>query len=606
MIRPTGSSLPPVVVTGRFDATDEDSFLGVSTAKFLKSAEDAGQQAPDRFKASVVVRDRPEYDGKNFHLAEEHLRKSYNDAESLALSKRLTEIHELRNFRPYPRAHHVFDNGSHRTTEVAEDKTGFHELARELAKNLKSYPSGFHIASLMGHGANGQIVAGAPRGEVMEGLRQGVAEGGRKVDIVAVESCLSCHLDNLPALGDVGRIAIMSQSTLFSGSDALGSIPQQALASESPRDLATSIIEKSRSDVNIPTLTAIDLEKVQSGLLPALDRLGRQLIGESIRSGDHDLRNAATESQKTTEDHSGLDLGSFLENLSELELMDSTRQALEATVKAFKESRIGHHRRALDPDEPLVAGASHDHVSRLEGISFSVAPGEDTGLPEGWTGFLSTLFEKGAGSASPYTRRLESGLKKAIGDFEKGEPTVVAFTTPRSLRKAAKALELHEIPFQVNLGRPEDAGVSGGLTLWQHPGPTSDSYRPPEEQLGEVEHEPINYKQMAIDSGDAGDAGRPLSIHFYEPGQASRLGAWFELDIPQESTEMEYEGEGAPVVLDANNYRLSGDIHTFQLGTTASDDADLSQVDVSALLARRREIVEGQRPRSGGLEFTSR
>lgn len=294
-------------------------------------------------------------------------------------------------------------------------------LVERLGQAMRDYPGSRTVMLVGGHGLGYYTSAGMPMhelGQAMQTLQQ-------PVDIALFDSCLMGNVEALAQLGDRARIAITAEGLMPTQRSQLGAMPladmlkaaaqsgdlagaarqmveqaadsmleqrgpdsekvttlRQELAQETDPDLKR--INKTLLDIYappIPGLAAVDLQALQQGLLPALDRLGRQLT-QQLQQGQLQPILAAARQSQLSDSKAFHDLGSFLQQLGSPEAQQAA-EALQAALLAQRsEEGSGFSGLSIQllPLEVAPEG------TRVEGDPIS-QPHDLKGLPQGWVEF---------------------------------------------------------------------------------------------------------------------------------------------------------------------------------------------------------------------------
>lgn len=570
-VQPNIDPKRPVMVTARFDVTDADTKLEPSAATFIRSARQTGESTPD-FKASLLCKTSGKtLMGKDLLLFGQAacLRVATAGAQLLAplLSpERVQDLLEARQpmaqavavrkarYQAFgvfsaARSHYEIADGKSRPTHRTEtDLAAFRD---QLASNLSRYPSALHVVHVAGHGLHNQHFGGSESATMLDHLKEATQAGGRRADVLTAESCTVAQLEHLSSLGQVARLAVLPQTVLISGSETMASVPSTAAGAESAEALASQVVHRSQNDPLVPTLAAFDLDSVGQRLMPSLDRLGHCLSSELATGRDASIQSTIERSARVSAGFEGVDLGSFLENLWDLRLSETTRDALVETRQALEASRLAFQTKP-EGGNPLAQPVSHSPVSQLQGLSFSIEPGQNSGLPEGWLTFIQNVRRPPVGD-DLFPHLVQSAVDRAQASFFDGQPVVLAASNDHSFAAVCRELDARDIPFLTASAdkKSPESGWSGVVTVVRaRPLEAADSVA---EGLA---CEPFNYKQLAIDFSAATERGQ-AAITFASAQHADRLRAWLG-DDPAPDNPVVMGGQGPALSLDPADYRLDG------------------------------------------------
>ncbi|MCA9792647.1 MAG: hypothetical protein KC910_12660 [Candidatus Eremiobacteraeota bacterium] len=245
-------------------------------------------------------------------------------------------------------------NGPSRPTAAP---AGTQRLASLLEESRRRAPEARQILFLSGHGNRTQVAE-------MDMDALGKTMRDRPVDITILDACL------------VGQLEVMSRLAPWAGLVLASAHPIRARGLELEKmlrpehlnqlDPTTAAVGMAKEAVSTtPSFAVIDTARLQSHLLPALDRLGEQLAAEPAG-----LRSILAGSLSSNGLFSArVDLGSFLTRLAEAR--PASQQAQEA----------------LQEYHACVPFQKNQH-----GISFHLRAGRnDQTLPAGWRKFLTRL-----------------------------------------------------------------------------------------------------------------------------------------------------------------------------------------------------------------------
>lgn len=310
---------------------------------------------------------------------------------------------------------HLAD-GQRQLLEKADSKAVEPEqIGRFLAEQMKKYPDGNVVVTLTGHGLYYRHLAGV-QGDAFEGMLQtATREGGRPIDVIVLESCLSGNLEALNAMYPSARYAVVSEESIAAG--AVGRMFEataKATAGQAvtPRELAERIVSAGKGDKGVETLAVVDLSKLPA-LNEALDRFGGTLL-EQVNGGNvHAIRGAVSNtmvfplhSASIARQFAVGDLRQFTENLLTAHAGDPS-----AAATAVRGSAQG----VLDALDDAVVSVTMTDAYKAQGAISVQLPGKDIskyekesgilgarGLskyanaesPEQWRAFVSAMSEK--------------------------------------------------------------------------------------------------------------------------------------------------------------------------------------------------------------------
>lgn len=344
---------------------------------------------------------------------------------------------ELKDWIQLPRwnGSRTFHIGGQKSAPQASQRPQAEKLVEHLRRGMGLYPGARSVLLVGGHGLGYYTSAGMPTHELGKAMKS-LPE---PVDIALFDSCLMGNLEALTQLGDRARIAITAEGLMPTQRSSLGALPlgellEQAANQPSLTEAARAMVDraadsmlqqrgpdtervvslrervekeedpelkrihKSLLDLHaepLPELAAVDLHRLQSDLLPALDVLGQQLTQKLGQGGLESIRRAAAQSQLEAS-KAFFDLGRFLDGLAGLVDVKPARQALQQSLL--------HHRGEADSglsgiSVQLVPLAVAPEGLRVESDPIS-QPSDLRGLPRGWVNFTE-VFRQALASTEP-------------------------------------------------------------------------------------------------------------------------------------------------------------------------------------------------------------
>lgn len=210
---------------------------------------------------------------------------------------------------------------------------------------MRDFPSEKQVVVMSGHGLGYHRLAGMKVREVGQAFEEAHRQQGRKPDVLVLESCLLSNLESLWHLRHAARYAVVSEEVL---SDLLPI--QEVIKSSkgsSSRELALSLLEKSKGNAKIHTLAVVDLEALPD-LVERLNDLGKTIreAGEEGPAVKQAVARSVRGSRKFPEGLSFYlernlfkfrDLGDFLGRLKQTGHPEISAKA-EATRQAFQKA----------------------------------------------------------------------------------------------------------------------------------------------------------------------------------------------------------------------------------------------------------------------------
>ena len=221
-------------------------------------------------------------------------------------------------------------------------------------KNLQQWPQARHVVYVSGHGERFQV-AGLGWSEL--------AQTVKGAELVILDACNGAQLETLSHLSESIEVAIASEHPVRASGMPIEDFFRAAPYPKEPTQLAASMVLAGDRRRPAPSLVAVDLQVLGKQLLPALDRLGRQL--QQVPAEKLKAVLQKTEQPDSVEQRKTYDLGSFLYRLGQSQDLQSP--ALENCTRAFQET--------------MLAMVGHGT------LSFDLYPAGSK-LPQGWTDFL--------------------------------------------------------------------------------------------------------------------------------------------------------------------------------------------------------------------------
>lgn len=166
------------------------------------------------------------------------------------------------------------------------------ELGRFLIRNMKAFPAQHTAVVVGGHAVVHQSVGDVALRDIAASL--GVAERvtGEKVDVIMLEGCQTAELETLKKMAPYARYALVSEDVMnVTGLPWQRILKQASPLPEDPRAMVEAVAQAAGGRGGVPTLSAIDLEKVPA-LVEAVEELGRTLRDVAEQEGKKGLRTA--------------------------------------------------------------------------------------------------------------------------------------------------------------------------------------------------------------------------------------------------------------------------------------------------------------------------
>ncbi len=179
--------------------------------------------------------------------------------------------------------------------------------------------------------------------------------------------------------------------------------------------------------------------------MPRLEVLGRQLVSEIkggkgleiyevLRTGERPRDQRATQ----------LDLGSFLEGLTEADLSPAAHGAAKEAIAALCDCRLDYHSDSLQvPEETSRPDELPTSYEGLRGLTFNARPNGQRGT---WKEFLG-MFKVATVSFHQKRSTVSSpAIDKAVEHFQEGEPVMLTVSSQHGLARVEETLKSMEIP----------------------------------------------------------------------------------------------------------------------------------------------------------------
>lgn len=212
---------------------------------------------------------------------------------------------------------------------------GVERLKSLVQQTSQAYPRSRHIVYFSGHGDQDEVAS-------MEFSDIQRALGSERVDGVILDACLTNQLEVISKMSPWAGVVIASSHVVpAKGYPIEKMFSNEVLSQKDDRAMFRTMAEQTAPATF--SLSAIDTRVVKSRLLPELNQLGDQLC-EELQSGSRPHIEKAlgqSHSPNWVFDRR-VDLGSFLEKLSEQPFGTDTQQAIESTRAAFDEALIYH------------------------------------------------------------------------------------------------------------------------------------------------------------------------------------------------------------------------------------------------------------------------
>jgi hypothetical protein len=277
------------------------------------------------------------------------------------------------------------------------------QLKQHLIENHRQWPSSMSVIHTFGHGAGVQGVCGLSMQDFSGALVDAAQESGKKADVVLFESCLMGNLETMASIADGAKFAIASErkldfpvpknsveKRLLDPEHYVQFAQQQVDADELSRQMFQAAAAQ---PIEQQTLARYDLGQLQSGLLPAVDRLGLALTAEIEKNPEFSkqISECLDKTPVADQDFALVDLGQFLRHLQPVSqempaLSESLTNTLQQLTNSIPESKLTGAG-AADQLEQLSIVDPRVFFKKPNGQSFDY----NQALPEGWQKFSKLL-----------------------------------------------------------------------------------------------------------------------------------------------------------------------------------------------------------------------
>lgn len=224
------------------------------------------------------------------------------------------------------------------------------QLGTFLTDTMNAYPAERYAMVLAGHGRAMDGVGGLSVKEMAHATEIAHARGGRKVDVLVLDSCLVGNVETLLPMADHVRYAVVSQETLYTHVVDWGAIIKDQNGSQPSAERFTrSALDIAERKAHHQTLSTIDMTAMPA-LRTTLENLGDALRTSARQGHRGEIREAfASAPIANREDFfdqtfdKKIDLGQTLRLLSQVP-DPSVKQAAQTARDVYDQVVIDHRR----------------------------------------------------------------------------------------------------------------------------------------------------------------------------------------------------------------------------------------------------------------------